>query len=100
MEINRSDTNEAAILHLSGRLDTITAPKLQEALVDSINGSAGKVILDLEKLAYVSSAGLRVLLLCEKNSKASGKLMELMNVSPDVMEVFQITGFAGILTII
>jgi anti-anti-sigma factor len=98
MEIKKVSINDGAELVLSGRLDTVTAPKLQEALVESIK-SYSKTELDFAGVEYVSSAGLRVLLLGEKSAKAAGKSMVLENVSKDVMEVFDVTGFTGILTI-
>jgi anti-anti-sigma factor len=99
MEINKTQNGSTVILILTGRLDTVTAPKMQEALTEAIL-SAEKVELDFAGMDYVSSAGLRVLLLGEKNAKAAGKSMTLKNVSQEVMDVFEITGFSGILTIV
>jgi anti-anti-sigma factor len=98
MEIKKTQDGSTEILSLTGRLDTVTAPKLQEVLADAIS-SAEKVELDFAGVDYVSSAGLRVLLVGEKSSKAAGKAMTLKNVSQEVMEVFEMTGFSGILTI-
>jgi anti-anti-sigma factor len=99
MEIKKMQNGLTGILNLIGRLDIVTAPKLQEALTEVIT-SAEKVELDFAGVDYVSSAGLRVLLLGEKNAKAAGKSMTLKNVSHEVMDVFEITGFSGILTIV
>jgi len=98
MEIHITRGNEESTLALSGRLDTVTAPKLQEALIAEID-SAGKVRLDFAELTYVSSAGLRVLLLGEKSAKAKGAAMSIANVCAEIAEVFEMTGFSGILTI-
>jgi anti-anti-sigma factor len=99
MEIRKTQTGDTDILTLIGRLDIVTAPKLEEALLELIPSSE-KVELDFAGVDYVSSAGLRVLLLGEKNTKAAGKTMTLKNVSREVMKVFEIAGFSGILTII
>ena len=98
MNINKTQTEEKTTLVLSGRLDTITAPKLQESLIPEFN-TANHVELDFTELIYVSSAGLRVLLMGEKAAKAKGASMTLKGVSDEVMEVFEMTGFADMLTI-
>ena len=98
MEIKKTQDGGRVVLCLTGRLDTVTSPKLQAALSEAIP-NAEAIELDFREVAYVSSAGLRVLLLGEKSAKAGAKTMTLTNVSPDVMEVFEITGFSGILTI-
>lgn len=97
MTINKNFENEKAILKISGRLDTQTAPELEKAL-DEINESCKELILDMTELEYISSAGLRVILKAQKlmNSKGS---MKLTGVNESVMEVFEITGFLDILTI-
>ena len=84
-------------LALTGRLDTITAPELEEVVKESI-GDASKLIFDFAQLEYVSSAGLRVLLSAHKSM--SGKDgMVVRNVSDDIQEIFDVTGFSDILTI-
>ena len=80
---------------LDGRLDTVTAPDLERFLADKYN-TVSAIELDFEKLAYVSSAGLRVLLGAQKKMKGA---MKLKNVNELVMEVFEMTGFADILVI-
>jgi len=99
MEIKATTTAGGAELILTGRLDTVTSTKLQTALTEAI-GSSETVALDFAGVEYVSSAGLRVLLQGQKTAQASEKSMTLKNVSSDVMEVFEITGFSGILTIV
>ena len=96
MNINITRNEEKTTLALSGRLDTTTFPKLQDILIPEI-GDAIHIELDLAGLVYISSAGLRVLLLGEKTAKAKGCRQTLINVSPDVMEVFEITGFSNVL---
>jgi len=99
MEIKKNEINEGIELTLTGRLDTITAPKLQTVLSDALQ-SFETVELDFAEVEYVSSAGLRVLLQGQKTAQNTGKSMKLKNVSSEVMEVFDVTGFSGILTIV
>ena len=98
MTINKTQENGKLTIALEGRLDTSTSPKFQEALIPAI-GESKEIRIDLTKLAYVSSAGLRVLLMGQKEAKAKSASMTLFNVSEEVMEVFDITGFSDILTI-
>ncbi|MBQ9228715.1 MAG: STAS domain-containing protein [Eubacterium sp.] len=79
---------------VDGRVDTITAPELEKTVLDNLNGIT-ELILDLEKMPYTSSAGLRVLL----KAKKAVKNMKLVHVCSDVMEVLEMTGFTDIMTI-
>ena len=85
------------ILRVVGRLDTVTAPALDKTIQEAI-GETGTLILDMESLEYISSAGLRVLLGAQKKIQKIGT-MKLVNVCEAVMEVFEMTGFADILVI-
>ena len=96
MNIQRMQNGDKTELVLSGRLDTTTAPQLQESLISEFN-TAKSVTLDFAGLAYVSSAGLRVLLMGEKAAKAKGSKQTLVNVSAEIMEVFEMTGFSNVL---
>ena len=82
---------------LEGRLDTTTAPQLEEALNSALAGVTS-LKFDLEKLDYISSAGLRVLLSSQKTMSKQGSMV-ISNVSPEVQEIFDVTGFSDILTI-
>ena len=95
MKIDFTKDNGTLKIALDGRLDTITAPEFESFLGKNYSGNLGLVI-DCEKLTYISSAGLRVLLAAQKRTKGA---MKLTNVCELVMEVFEITGFADILTI-
>jgi anti-anti-sigma factor len=99
MTINKKQENGKLVFALSGRLDTITAPQLEEALMPVFE-EAKEVMLDFTNLAYVSSAGLRVLLLGQKTAKAKQASMALSGVSEEIMEVLDMTGFSDILTIV
>ena len=97
MTIEKTMNGTVAILKIIGRLDTTTAPEL-EATIDGCVAGIKELVLDCTALEYVSSAGLRVILKAQKLMNAQGK-MKLTNVNETVMEVFDITGFADILTI-
>lgn len=86
-----------AVIELSGRLDTSTAPVLDKTINENIPESAD-LTLDLKGLEYISSAGLRVLLSAQKRMKKGGS-MKLRNVCEEVMDVLEMTGFADILEI-
>ena len=95
IEIKRNE--ELTIIEVAGRLDTITAPALDKAINDDIEGTKD-LVLDLANLEYISSAGLRVLLSAQKKMQRIGS-MKVKNVCDSIMEVFEITGFADILVI-
>ena len=96
MMIEKTINGTAATLKIIGRLDTTTAPEL-EAAIDAA-ADINELVLDCSALEYVSSAGLRVILKAQKMMNAQGS-MKLTNVNETIMEVFDITGFADILTI-
>ena len=97
MTINKTQNGEELILSVEGRLDTTTAPQLDSEIKNNIEGIK-TLILDFEKLEYISSAGLRVLLSAQKTMNKQGKMI-LKNINDTVREVFDITGFLDILTI-
>ena len=85
------------VIRIAGRLDTITAPALDKTINEDI-GETRNLILDMKSLEYISSAGLRVLLGAQKKMQKIGS-MKVVNVCEEVMEVFEMTGFADILVI-
>ena len=95
MKINFNKINDILTVALEGRLDTNSAPEFERFLSENYDGM-GALVIDCEKLVYISSAGLRVLLAAQKKTKNS---MKLINVCELVMEVFEMTGFADILVI-
>lgn len=97
LNINKNAEGEKLSIALEGRLDTVTAPDLEAELKDSLDGVT-ELVLDMNDLEYISSAGLRVLLTAQKNMSQKGS-MKLINVNETVMEIFDVTGFADILTI-
>lgn len=97
MNITKTVNESTLNIALEGRMDTTTAPQFDEELKDSIGGCK-ELIIDFEKLEYLSSAGLRVLLATQKTMNKQGKMI-IRNVNEPIMEVFEMTGFVDILTI-
>jgi anti-sigma B factor antagonist len=97
MNIISNKNNDRLEIALEGRLDTTTAPELDSFLNASYD-DIKSLAIDCEKLAYISSAGLRVILKAQKVMNSQGS-MKLTGVNDSIMEVFDITGFLDILTI-
>ena len=97
MNIIKKTDGTTLEIALEGRLDTMTAPELETELKQTLD-SAEKLVLDFSNLEYISSAGLRVLLSAHKSMSGKGG-MKVKNVNEIVNEVFEVTGFADILTI-
>ena len=97
MKIEKNLNGKNLVVALEGRLDTVTAPQLEEELKTGLEGVTDLVI-DLSKLEYISSAGLRVLLSAFKIMRNKGK-MKVTNANELVKEVFEVTGFSDFLPI-
>ncbi len=97
MTITKTKQDSALTVQLEGRLDTITAPQLEKELQDSLT-DIKSLVLDFEKLDYISSAGLRVLLSAQKIMNRQGE-MKVIHVNETIREIFEVTGFTDILTI-
>ncbi len=97
MTITKTEAGNTLTMKLEGRLDTMTSSILEEE-VKTLDPSLKTLILDFASLDYVSSAGLRVILSFQKVMNKQGS-MKITNVNETVMEVFEVTGFADILTI-
>ena len=97
MTINKISEGSRLTIVIEGRLDTNSSPKLEAELRQSVSGVT-ELVFDFSGVEYISSAGLRVLLAAQKVMNRQGS-MRLVVVSAEVMEVFEITGFADILTI-
>ena len=96
MKINKKLDNKELTIELEGRLDSDSAPTLEKELID-LNG-VEKLIFNLEKLEYISSAGLRILLYCQKRLTNQGELI-IKNANSDIKKILEITGFNHVLTI-
>lgn len=97
MNINMNQEDKKIELVVEGRLDTTTAPELEEKINSCIDG-AEELVFEFADLEYISSAGLRVLLAAQKKMNKQGKMI-IRHPNDIIMEVFEITGFVDILTI-
>ena len=97
MNIVKTQEGTTLTVALAGRLDTVTAPQLEGELRTAVNGIT-ELIFDLNGLSYISSAGLRVLLSAQKVMNRQGS-MTIRSVKPEIMEIFEVTGFTDILNI-
>ncbi|MBR1689466.1 MAG: STAS domain-containing protein [Oscillibacter sp.] len=98
LTINKTETDSELTVTLAGRLDTTTAPELEKELKTSLDGVTALTI-DMTELEYISSAGLRVLLSAQKVMNKQGE-MKVTHVGETIMEIFEVTGFSDILTIV
>ncbi|MBP8031360.1 MAG: STAS domain-containing protein [Acetobacterium sp.] len=99
MKIDVKQDGEIFVVELEGRMDTNTSPEFQKEMEAYYSKEGFNMILDFDKLDFVSSAGLRVLLLIQKKSKALSGSLVIKNVKPEIQEVFDMTGFSDILNI-
>ena len=97
LKIDKTSTGSQLTISLEGRLDTITAPQLDGEIKNNIE-NVTELVIDIAKLEYISSAGLRVLLSAQKVMNKQGSMV-VKNVSEEVNEIFEVTGFSDILTI-
>ena len=97
MTINKTANGNELTIALEGRLDTTTAPQLDDELKTALDGIT-KLEFNFEKLEYISSAGLRVLLSAQKVMNKQGSMV-IKNVNEEIQEIFEVTGFVDILTI-
>ena len=97
MTLEKFKSNEELTVLLGGRLDTTTAPLFEEELRNNLD-NIERLVLDMEQLEYLSSAGLRVLLAAQKRMSKQGQML-LKHVPEIIMDIFEVTGFVDILTI-
>ncbi|MBO6137294.1 MAG: STAS domain-containing protein [Lachnospiraceae bacterium] len=97
MTITKKQDGDKLTIALEGRLDTTTAPQLEAELKTAVDGIT-ELEFDLKDLAYISSAGLRVLLSAQKVMNKQGSMV-IHNANEDIMDIFDVTGFVDILTI-
>ncbi|MBQ4347543.1 MAG: STAS domain-containing protein [Firmicutes bacterium] len=97
MDINKTQEGTNLVLAVKGRLDTVTSPELEKEIKEGLGGITD-LTLDFSELEYISSSGLRIVLLAQKTMNKQGS-MTIKNVNSVIMEVFEITGFVDILNI-
>jgi anti-sigma B factor antagonist len=99
MEISEKKRSEAVIVSVSGRVDATNAPNLEQRLLGLIDGGERCLVVDCGRLDYISSAGLRALLVALKRLKTAGGKMAVGSLKDDIREVFDIAGFSSILSV-
>ncbi|MBQ4002050.1 MAG: STAS domain-containing protein [Lachnospiraceae bacterium] len=97
MTITKTTEGNALTVMLEGRLDTVTTPELEKELMGALD-DIQELTFDFEKLSYISSAGLRVLLSSQKIMNTKGT-MKVVHVNENIMDIFEATGFTDVLTI-
>lgn len=97
MQIDQLKEGSTLTMKVSGRLDTMTAPQLEREITGHLDGIT-EFIMDFTDLEYISSAGLRVLLVTSKMMKGKGRFV-IRNINETVREIFEVTGFLDILTV-
>lgn len=97
MQIDQTKEGSTLTMKVSGRLDTMTAPELENEITGHLDGITD-FIMDFSDLEYISSAGLRVLLITTKMMKGKGRFV-IRNINETVREIFEVTGFMDILTV-
>jgi anti-anti-sigma factor len=100
MEVNIKKQGDKTQVTLNGRIDTSNANKFQEDVTPLMNGDCLDIDIDCTNMLYTSSQGLRIFLMLQKSVNAHGGKMVMRNMNPQVKEVFDITGFSNIITII
>ncbi len=99
MEITTKNLENAAVLAIAGRIDTATAPALEQAINEEIDRQHRHLLLDFAGVSYISSGGLRVLLATAKKLKNPGDRFALCSLSPEVMKILKLAGFTSIFSI-
>lgn len=99
MDISIENKDGICLVKIDGRLDTTNYGELEAALGKQFDGKEHNFLLDLEKLDYISSSGLRILLMYLKKIKAVNGRFMLCNMNPEIKEIFEISGFINIFEI-
>lgn len=99
MNIETRELKHVSVVKISGRVDSATAPDLEQALQDLINTDRNQMVLDLQDTEYMSSAGLRVLVSTLKSAKKSGGDLKLAQLSPRVKEVLDLAGLTPVFNV-
>ncbi len=100
MEVTVKEVNEVSVLSFEGNLDTNTAPQAQAQIDQLIDGGSVKILINFDNLNYINSAGLRVLLATAKKLKAASGDLKICGLNQTVQEVFDISGFSSILSVV
>lgn len=99
MKVEQKKAGRVLVLAPEGRLDSSTAKAFEESIVGCIDSGESQVVVDFQRLDYISSAGLRVILMAAKKLKGQGGRIALSSLNQNIREVFDISGFSSILDI-
>jgi anti-sigma B factor antagonist len=99
VEITTTKLEEGTVLSVGGRIDTAAAPELEQAINREIGEGNRKILIDLSRVPYISSGGLRVLLATAKKLKLPGDKFGLCNLAPEVLKILKLAGFTSIFPI-
>jgi anti-anti-sigma factor len=99
MDITTTSKNNATILSITGRIDTATAPELEQAINKEIDGGHRQILLNFSGVSYISSGGLRVLLATAKKLKTPGDKFGICGLSQEVLKILKLAGFTSIFSI-
>jgi len=99
MQITLESTGGATVISLTGRLDELATTEVDQAFTQTLNGEAGGIIVDLSGVEYISSSGLRILLMLSRAMNKQDRALRLCNLSPFVAEVFEISNFSAMFEI-
>ena len=100
MEIRSEVVDGVALYRIAGRIDAVTGPDLQSAVSSAIGGGSPRIIFDMREVTYISSAGLRVIVLSAKQAKAANGGFAVFGLQAAVSEVFDVAGFRSIIPIV
>jgi len=99
MTISHEQVGDVLVLSPTGQLNSTNSVAVESVVLGHVNGGANKLVLDFDKLDYISSAGLRVVLVLAKRLKQTGGKLVLAGLQPHIREVFDVSGFLAILTV-
>jgi anti-anti-sigma factor len=100
LEVRSETADGVALYRIAGRIDALTGPDLQTAVASAIGGGSPRIIFDMREVTYISSAGLRVIVLSAKHAKAANGGFAVFGLQPAVSEVFEVAGFRTIIPIV
>jgi anti-sigma B factor antagonist len=100
MKVDETKQNDVLVMALDGRLDAETSPAFQDRLLAAIDGGEHSIVLDFGALSYISSAGLRVLLIAAKRLREKNGKFALCSLNSNIREVFKVSGFDAIIKIL
>jgi anti-sigma B factor antagonist len=99
MEINVSQNKDYTTVTIKGRVDSMTAGDFENKIMEILGGGVTKLLLDCSNLTYISSSGLRVFLVAQKKMLATGGILRICCLKPEIKDVFDISGFSVIFSI-